>query len=222
MGIVFAIWILNGPNADPLFSGFFLVRIIAGNPDFSGRRIITQAQAVVHHNAAAKAGANGDPQHIFILFGDVVLFHVIIHFGEQAAHGLTICEQVTVVVDEYGQVKFFFQHRSQRYATTEAGQVFQVAYHARGIIRRPRKGKAYGIGCAVYLWFNFLKPADYIVQAAVQVFTTGRQGHWFHKFFTALQGRKNKIRAPGVQRHYDPFIVENIHRILDKLNSSVA
>ena len=64
--------------------------------------------------------------------------------GQEAADGLAIDEEVTVIVDENGDAEFSLKHRSKCHAAAESGEVAEIADDAVRVVGRTGKREANG------------------------------------------------------------------------------
>ena len=118
------------------------LQLVAQQPDLAGHRVVADEQLAVAHDAAAEAGAERDAEEVLVALGAAGLFEQAVDVGQKAGDGLAIDEQVAVVVDEGRDAESLLEHRPERHAAAEAGQIAQVADDARRDSRPGRERRS--------------------------------------------------------------------------------
>ena len=93
-------------------------------------------------DAAAEAGAQRHAEEVLVALGAARLFQQAVDVGQKTGDGLAIDEEVAVVVDEDRDAELLLEHRPQRHAAAEAGQVAQVANDAGRVVGRARERRS--------------------------------------------------------------------------------
>ena len=100
------------------------------------------------------------PNRLWYRFALPAALQLLVDIGQEAGDGLSVGEQIAVVVEEHGDPEHLFEHRPQGHAAAEAGQIAQVADDAGRIVRRAGKGEADGHGRLRQGLPNLRKPLD--------------------------------------------------------------
>ena len=196
----------DGADAGPFLGVHPRLQFVAQQPDLAGDGIVAQKQFAVAHNAAAETGAERDAEKIVVTLGAAGLFQQGVDVRQEAGDGFAINEQVAVIVEEDRNAELLFQHRTERNAAAESGQISQVADDAVGIIRRSWEREADGHGRLGALLFDAREAFDDVGQAAVQVVAVGGQGDCFGHGLMAAHGGKAEVGAAGVEGHDDAWV----------------
>ena len=202
---------LHGTDGHAFLRDTLRILLVTETPDVAAHTIVAQKELAVDDHARAKARAEGDAQQMAEPLRAARLPKETVDFGQCSAHGLTIGEEASVVVDEHGHAEFPLEKRTQGDAASEGGEVGKVADDALFIVGRARESKADGGRRGRHLLFDVLKSLDELVQTVAEAGRHGRQRICLYDFPTAPHGGEHEVRATGIQRKDNSFIVLIVH-----------
>ena len=113
---------------------------------------------------------------------------------------LTEREEVTIVVNIYGDAEFILQERAESHAVAERGEIGeQTADNAVGIVGRAGESKAYCHRLLIELGNYLLKTFDHGLKAKVKVLRIGGQCDGIDDELVGLHSTENQVCATGIK-----------------------
>ena len=188
--------------------------ILVTQTECLGSRVVTAVEAIVDHHTHAEACAEGVAEEVAVDLGRAEFGEFGIDFGKDAADGLAVGKEVTVIVDKHGDSEFLFKERTEGHTIAERGEIGEIAAdNAVGIVGRAGERKADCHRFLVEFIDNLLKPLNHSREAEVKVVGIGGHGNRINNKVIGLHGAEHKVCAAGIEGDYNAF-VKLVHNII--------
>ncbi len=180
-------------------------------PDFACCRVVAQEELPVVHHSPAETGPQREGDQVPEAPSLSRLGEPLVHPGQESPQRLAVGEQVAVVVDEDGNAVPVLEHRSQRDAAAEGGEVAEVADDPRAIVCRSGKGEGDRRRFPSRGREDLVEAFAKLVEARFQLVGARRKRKGLEQELPAANRVEDQLGPARVERQDQAAIVEEAH-----------